>query len=213
MPWLDTNKNVLMIEVEIASYGIWIGSKKAISSTKVTSQCSRKCIWSLTAITHSYTQSLHTGKTLTWSIMKSSISWDVMLCSLAEVYRCFSGKGTYCIHHQGTLLAAFFWLTLWSLRRRKNIPLKRRWTSTSLLCISSQQIALFIVTAVRTTNLTWSITNFLLTGDIYKSFTLTLQCGFTYAVHWAFKCPICSFTYTICSTASLIFPLSSWGTK
>lgn len=42
-----------------------------------------------------------------------------------------------------------------------------------------------------------------------STYTLTLQCGFMYAICLVFKCPVCSFIYNIHSAASFIFlPIS-----
>jgi hypothetical protein len=34
------------------------------------------------------------------AIVKMTVFWDVVLCSVVEVYYCF--RGAYCLHHQGT---------------------------------------------------------------------------------------------------------------
>jgi hypothetical protein len=63
--------------------------------------------------------------------MKHAVFWDVALCSLVEVYWCFSK--TCCLHSQGRSSwatnkeAASFaccWLILWLWRWRQYIPLK-----------------------------------------------------------------------------------------
>jgi hypothetical protein len=65
-----------------------------------------------------------------------TIFWDVMLCS--------------------PLLASYWsvaWLTLCPLRWRQCGPVKYQWASTRVRGITFQRIVLFIVTAVRTSNL------------------------------------------------------------
>jgi hypothetical protein len=64
--------------------------------------------------------------------MKMAVFWVVAPCSLVEVYQCF--RGPCCLHHQGALM------------------MEAAKTSTRLHGAATQKTAIFILTAVRTSN-------------------------------------------------------------
>jgi hypothetical protein len=83
------------------------------------------------------------GVETSWTL-KSTIFWDITLCSLLSIYRRFGG--TYRLHLQGRKISLARW--------RRHIPPKRRFTLNGLHGVISQKIELFITTAVRTSNST-----------------------------------------------------------
>jgi hypothetical protein len=108
------------------------------------------------------------------SISKSTIFWNVTLCSPLNVNRRF-GR-TYRLHLQGQdnklrkklawkhpLLAicfhAGFFLSLlfWPWKWRRYVPPKRRLTFKGLHSVISQNMVLFITTAMRTSNSTLNL--------------------------------------------------------
>jgi hypothetical protein len=72
------------------------------------------------------------AKTKEYFVLKSTIFWDIMLCSPSSVNRSFGG--TYRLHLQG---------------RKNNLSKKSVWTQVASI---SQKMVLFITTAVRTSN-------------------------------------------------------------
>jgi hypothetical protein len=68
-------------------------------------------------------------KTLVCTVipLKSTVLWDVTPCSPVEVHQCFRA-----------LLAAFLWPALQLWRRWQHGSVKRWWTSTGLLGVTSQ---------------------------------------------------------------------------
>jgi hypothetical protein len=63
--------------------------------------------------------------------LKTTALWEIALCSVVEVARCF--RGAYCLHHRG-----------------KERLLKRRSTSTRLHGAMFRKAVIFILAAVRT---------------------------------------------------------------
>jgi hypothetical protein len=71
-----------------------------------------------------------------WIKIKMTVSWDVLLRNVVEVYGRF--RGAYCLCHQNN----------------KQAPLKCQWTSTRLHCTIAHRTVIFILATVRTWNLT-----------------------------------------------------------
>jgi hypothetical protein len=73
--------------------------------------------------------------------MKITVFWDVALCSLVEIDRCF--RGAHCLHHQGDVLIALMMeavsisetLVSFYQTTQRNIPedrhLQNTWSSHS----------------------------------------------------------------------------------
>jgi hypothetical protein len=92
--------------------------------------------------------------------VKRTIFWEVTLCSLVEI--CLRFGETYCLHPQDWKLSRIcnqcaVWLLLAchkSWRWKHCVCSKRRWNSIRF-DVASKRTALFILTAVRTSNLTY----------------------------------------------------------
>jgi hypothetical protein len=78
-------------------------------------------------------------------------SWS--LPSLAYIWTWFLSCDSLCLPHSSLSLLA--WFTVLPRRWRQYVPLKHQWNPSRLHCIISQNVALFIVTAMRTWNRTW----------------------------------------------------------
>jgi hypothetical protein len=79
-------------------------------------------------------------------LLKFRVFWDVARCSQVDVERRF--RGAYCLHHQGNHHSSPWW---W----RQYAPLKYRSTSTWPHGATSQKTLNFMLSAVRTWNLTF----------------------------------------------------------
>jgi hypothetical protein len=84
------------------------------------------------------------SEVLTAVVMKSTIFWDIMLCSPLRVNQRFGG-GTYRLHLQG-------WRLSWASDQRerwwRHVPLKSKLTFNGLQGIISQKIGLFVFNSV-----------------------------------------------------------------
>jgi hypothetical protein len=86
--------------------------------------------------------------------MKSSIFWDITACSRLKVNRCLGGtlRSARYLFHVGFLLGLFF-----DPEGGGDIPPKRRLTFNVLHDVISQNIDLFVTTAVGTSHNTEAV--------------------------------------------------------
>jgi hypothetical protein len=80
---------------------------------------------------------------------KSTVFWDMSLCSMVKVNRHFAG--IYHLHHH-QVSCCYFAQLIWSWRQRRYVPSKRWLTINGLHGVISQKIELFISIAVGTSN-------------------------------------------------------------
>jgi hypothetical protein len=101
-----------------------------------------------------------------WMLIKSSVFWDTMLCSLLKSTNILEGHVTFIsqgwkisqarnqLEAGSKLCSCWFpaWLIVWSWKWRQRVSLKCWLTFSGLHIVISKQIELFITTAVRTSN-------------------------------------------------------------
>jgi hypothetical protein len=92
----------------------------------------------LISVRHAY---LWIYKVITSTILKSSVFWDIMSCSLLKINQCFGG--TCCLRLQGRRIR-------WT--RNQHVPPKYWLSISGLHRIISQKRELFIITVMRTSD-------------------------------------------------------------
>jgi hypothetical protein len=105
--------------------------------TRMQSEGSR--VWKIYVQSHKYNLRQLEGPIQNFTSVKMAVFWDVVLCSLVDIYWCF--RGAYSLRHQGQ-----WW--------QHEVPLKHRSVSTRLHGAVSQKTAIFILIAMRNWHLT-----------------------------------------------------------
>jgi hypothetical protein len=139
--------------------------------------------------------------------MNKTIFWDVMLCSVVEVY--WRVRGTYCLHNQGR--------RIWQANKQPPRLTLLPWTlKMEAVCSSKtlvnfyqttwhQNTIFFIVTEVLTSNLTWMFIIFR-----YTMLWFSMPWPITYILllaHWTLKTSSLFYDGTMLSNLSTI-PIS-----